>query len=135
MNSNFEKVIADTISSKESSCFDKKKRINHEVKVLMELFSKAPKKDLTLLEPLIQNACFMKITLDDLQKVINEKGCCEEYKNGENQFGLKQSAELQAYNTTIKNYQIVMMKLLSVLPHPSECGMSLEEQMARLMAE
>lgn len=114
---------------------EKDKRIKEEQSKLLELFKNAPQNDLMMLMPLIQNASFMKVTLDDLQSAINEKGCAESYKNGENQFGIKQSAELQAYNTTIKNYSAILMKLFAVLPHPEMKEKSLIEEVAELMKE
>ena len=58
--------------------------------------------------PLLQNLAFMKITLDDLQQSINE--------NGENQYGRKAAADLQAYNSLIKNYNAVSDRLEKLLP-------------------
>ena len=43
-----------------------------------------------------------------------------QYKNGENQFGLKKSAALEAYNTIIKNYNSVIKQLLDILPEGVE---------------
>ena len=50
----------------------------------------------------------MKVTLEDLQEAINENGVTEEYQNGANQRGIKQSATLQSYNALIKNYASVI---------------------------
>ena len=67
-------------------------------------------------EGLIQNAAFMRIVLDDLQAEIKEKGYSDIYQNGANQKGTKTAAPLQAYNTTIKNYNAVIKQLVSLLP-------------------
>lgn len=66
--------------------------------------------------PLLQNAAFMKVTLEDLQEVINANGVTEEYQNGANQKGVKQSAALQSYNSLIKNYGNVIKMLSNLLP-------------------
>lgn len=58
----------------------------------------------------------MKVTLEDLQKVINTEGVTEEYQNGANQRGVKQSAALQSYNSLIKNYASVIKALSQLLP-------------------
>lgn len=55
----------------------------------MAHYAELPKNQMAIVEPLIQNAAFMKITLDDLQKSINADGCSEEYMNGANQYGKK----------------------------------------------
>ena len=66
--------------------------------------------------PLLQNAAFMAITLEDLQETINAEGATDEYQNGANQRGIKQSATLQSYNALIKNYTTVIKTLSSILP-------------------
>lgn len=66
--------------------------------------------------PLLQNAAFMKVTLEDLQEKINAEGVTDEYQNGANQKGIKQSATLQSYNSLIKNYASVMKSLSQLLP-------------------
>lgn len=82
----------------------------------MAHYADLPKNQMAIVEPLIQNAAFMKITLDDLQKSINADGCSEEYMNGANQYGKKASADLQAYNSLIKNYNTVTERLGKLLP-------------------
>ena len=56
------------------------------------------------------------LSVEDLQKVINEEGCHDEYKNGNNQYGKKASADLQAYNSLIKNYNSISDRLERLLP-------------------
>lgn len=48
--------------------------------------------------------------------VIGVHGCSEEYMNGANQYGKKASADLQAYNSLIKNYNTVTERLGKLLP-------------------
>ena len=67
-------------------------------------------------DPLLQNAAFMKVTLEDLQKAINENGVTDSYQNGANQSGTKASADLQAYNSLAKVYNALMDKLSAKLP-------------------
>lgn len=65
---------------------------------------------------LIENAAFMIVTLEDLQKTINENGVITEYQNGENQWGTKKSPEVEIYNTMIKNHMVIMKQLTDLLP-------------------
>ena len=58
----------------------------------------------------------MGVTLEDLQEIIAEQGPVEAYQNGANQYGMKQSAALQSYNTLIKNYATVLKNLATWLP-------------------
>ena len=63
---------------------------------LKKIYSALPKNKLAIVTPLLENAAFMKITLDDLQESINANGCSDEDKNGANQYGKKAAADLQA---------------------------------------
>ena len=67
--------------------------------------------------PLLQNAAFMKVTLDDLQEIINAEGATDTYQNGANQYGQKQSATLQSYNALLKNYTAVIKTLAGLVPY------------------
>ena len=94
----------------------KESRIKKELTRLKKIYSVLPENKLAIVTPLLENAAFMKITLDDLQVSINENGCSDEYKNGENQYGKKAAADLQAYNSLIKNYNTVSDRLEKLLP-------------------
>lgn len=94
----------------------KENRIKKELDRLVTIYSVLPENKLTIIKPLLENAAFMKITLDDLQKSINLNGCSDEYKNGENQYGRKAAADLQAYNSLIKNYNTISDRLEKMLP-------------------
>lgn len=91
-------------------------RIKSELDRLKKLYAELPQSKLAIVIPLLENAAFMKITLDDLQTSINANGCSEEYKNGENQYGKKAAADLQAYNSLIKNYNTISDRLEKLLP-------------------
>lgn len=104
----------------------KVERIQQELEKMHRLYQDLPENKLKLLEPLIQNASFMKATLEDLQDIINEEGMTDEYKNGANQFGKKISANIQAYNSLAKNYTNVIDKLEKNLP-PESKGSKLSE--------
>ena len=94
----------------------KEQRIKTEWSRLKAIYSDLPDSKKAIVFPLLQNLAFMKITLDDLQQSINENGCSEDYKNGENQYGRKAAADLQAYNSLIKNYNAVSDRLEKLLP-------------------
>jgi len=58
----------------------------------------------------------MEMQLDELQIQLEKVGFVEEYCNGNNQFGKKESTESKAYNTLMKNYIAIIKVLLSELP-------------------
>lgn len=91
-------------------------RIKRRLKKLHKTYERLPAEKWVIAEPLIKNAAFMEIELEDLQQIIAENGASEEYKNGENQYGRKASADLQSYNSLIKSYNTVNARLEAMLP-------------------
>jgi len=106
-------------------------KITRELNTLTAIFDKLPENKKAVVMPLIQNAAFMKVTLEDLQKRINEEGATDAYQNGENQHGYKPSATLTAYNQLIKNYNTVINTLIKHLPEDISIGL-LEQMKERL---
>ncbi len=104
----------------------KEDRIKREKNRLNKIYKALEPGKYALAFPLIENAAFMRITLDDLQAALNNNGCSEDYQNGANQFGKKASAELQAYNSLFKNYNTVMERLEKLLP-PEQRKSKLDE--------
>ena len=97
----------------------KEERIKTELERISKHFENVNESQRAIVTPLLQNAAFMKVTLEDLQKIINEEGVTETYQNGANQRGIKQSATLQSYNSLIKNYASVIKTLSQLLPKES----------------
>ena len=94
----------------------KDKRIKTEFDRLFKLYENLPENKLELCTPLIENAAFMKVTLDDMQEAVAAEGATDEYCNGNNQSGRKISANIQAYNQTMKIYTAVIDRLAKMLP-------------------
>ncbi len=94
----------------------KENRISAELNRISVYFEDVDANQRAIVTPLLQNAAFMKVTLEDLQESINIGGATDEYQNGANQHGIKQSAQLQAYNSLIKNYASVIKTLSGLLP-------------------
>ena len=99
-----------------STILSKEKRIKKELDRIKFYFELADGNQRAIVTPLLQNAAFMKVTLDDLQEIINKEGVTEIYQNGANQHGIKQSAAVQSYNAVIKNYASVIKTLAGLLP-------------------
>ena len=111
--SNGKKEAEEVTEKKELS---KEQRIKREVTRLRRVFKDLDKNALQVVEPLIKSAAFMTVTLADLELTISEEGCISEYKNGENQFGLKKSAAFDAYTSTIKNYMAAIKQIIEIAP-------------------
>lgn len=97
----------------------KEERINAELDRIMVFYDEISPNQREVAYHLLQNSAFMAVTLQDLQEIINTEGVEDEYKNGANQYGTKPSAIIQAYNTMLKNYAGVQLKLMQLLPKHS----------------
>ncbi len=95
---------------------ERNERISKEFSRINIYFENLEENEKAVITPLVQNAAFMKVTLDDLQEIIASEGVIEEYRNGRTQYGLKPSAALQSYNNLIKNYASVIKTLFGLLP-------------------
>ena len=94
----------------------KDKRIKKELDRLNEIYKDLPEDTYAVLQPLIENAAFMAVTLQDLQEQIKRDGPIEEYRNGNTQYGKKQASALMAYNNTLRNYNNTIKVLSSKMP-------------------
>ena len=94
---------------------NKEKRIKKELARLRKIFSVLDDDKKKMSESLMKNAAFMAVTLEDLQADINENGVTEEYQNGQNQHGIKESTSSKVYNSMIKNYAACTRQLVDML--------------------
>lgn len=99
---------------------NKEELIKSEYERLLKLFKKLPKNRLELVKRLIENAAFMSVTLQELTEIINENGVKEKYKNGNNQYGYKDSTENKTYDKMIKNYTTIIKQLNDMLPKETD---------------
>lgn len=95
---------------------EKKKRINKESNRLKKLFKDIDENKKKLVESAIADVAFMAITMQDLQEIIIREGTTCEYKNGANQYGTKQSPEMQVYTQLSQKHTSAMKILLDCLP-------------------
>lgn len=93
-----------------------KERITEKKEELMEIYRDLPEDVLEVASDLIGQAAFMAVLLEELQEDIEKNGVVEEYTNGANQTGRKQSTAAKTYNSIIGKYSSVIAKLLSLLP-------------------
>lgn len=120
---------------KDSADKDKENKIFKEYLRIGSFFEELDDTQFAMLLPLIRNAAFMRITLDELSDLINQNGPVEEYKNGAEQFGIKQSAALQSYNALVKNYAAIIKTLSERLPRERMTSSAEEWRRARMSKE
>ena len=81
-----------------------------------ELYADLSEDKMTLVSPLIENLVFIEFQLKELQEIIKKDGFTDEYQNGNNQYGKKQSANVQSYNALVKSYNMISQRLEGMLP-------------------
>ena len=94
----------------------KEQKITKEIRRLKKILRGVDKNLLQTVEPLIRNAAFMSVTLEELQDIINAEGYVEEYQNGENQKGRKQSEPVKIHIAMTRNHAAVMKQLADMTP-------------------
>ena len=94
----------------------KEQRIKAEISKINKVFKELDENKKKIVTPLIQKAAFMHVELEELQKTIEVEGCVDEYQNGANQWGKKKSAEVDVYNTMIKDYTAIIKTLADMVP-------------------
>jgi isopenicillin N synthase-like dioxygenase len=104
-------------------------RIKRRIKELKKIFSLVDEDKQKLVMPMIEMVANMEQQLGDLLVELKETGFVEQYQNGENQFGTKESTVSKAYSNVFKNYTNAIRTLLSCLPDsaPPEVEDSLME--------
>ena len=112
---------------------EKNELIFQEYLKIGSLFGNIAENKFFIIAPLLRDAAFQRVTLDELSDIINEYGAVEEYRNGENQYGQKQSAALQSYNNLMKIYTVTIKTLLTWLPR--EKSLSVQEEWERKRME
>lgn len=90
---------------------DKTKRIGKELRRLKKLFGDIDENKKKLVQATMEDVAFLTVTMQDLRESINRDGTTVEYKNGENQYGTKQSPDAQLY-LQMSQKQTQAMKIL-----------------------
>ena len=90
----------------------KKRRI----KQYNEAFKNIDADKMAVIEKMILCAVDLEFQLDEIKENLIQTGFIEEYRNGQNQYGTKESTASKAYNTALKNYNSLIRTLLSCMP-------------------
>ena len=110
-----------------SNYLEKKKRIKKEVARLKRLFKEIDDNKKKLVFTTIDDVAFMTITMQDLRDDIIRDGTTVEYKNGENQYGTKQSPDAQLYLQLSQKQTQAMKILLDCLPKDKKLEIKTQE--------
>lgn len=96
--------------------YTKEGEIKREIARLNRIFKTLDKNKLAAVKSLIKVAAFNAVSLDELQEVINCEGYTQEYKNGANQYGIKQSAEAELHIQMTRNQTTIIKQLADLCP-------------------
>ncbi len=92
------------------------KRIKKESARLRKLFKEIDENKKKLVESTINDVAFMTVTMQDLREKIIRDGTTVSYKNGENQYGTKQSPDAQLYLQMSQKQTQAMKILVDCMP-------------------
>lgn len=102
-----------------SEYLERQERIRKEIRRLKRQFTKIDTKKKNLVDGVIGDAAFLWVTMQELQEKINRDGTEVEYKNGENQYGTKQSPDVQTYLQMSQKHTAAIKLLKDCMP-PTE---------------
>ena len=94
---------------------DKKSEIQAEEARLMEFFREMPGEEIEICKGLIENAAFMYVNLQELQKEVLEYGARIETQGGNGFSITKDNPAVKAYTTMISRYNTVIVQLIKFL--------------------
>ncbi len=78
--------------------------------------AKISKHKMKVLEAVIDNVAFLKVTLDDLREMLLTEEILVEYDNGGGQKGIKENPLYKEYTTLFGNFMKGMDKILAPMP-------------------
>lgn len=94
----------------------RKAKIKKEKKRLEEIFKNIETNRSKLVESLIADAAFQRVTLEETREIINRDGVIEVYQNGANQRGIKKSSAVEVYDKMVNTYSKIIKQLCDLLP-------------------
>ncbi len=108
---------------------EKEKQTKKEMLKLRRLFKNLPKDKMKAADGLIQEAAFMKVTLEEARYVIDQEGILEKFEQGAQKF-LREHPATKVYNTMIQRYATVCKQLFDMIPDPDAGKQAEDELMA-----
>lgn len=93
----------------------KESEIKKEVTRLKKLYKELGKDKIKFLEGIINEAAFMKITLEETRTTLLEEGMTEIFEQGKQKFK-RNNPSVDIYTTFINRYSNVMKQLIDLLP-------------------
>lgn len=108
---------------------EKDRQTKKEMLKLRRLFKNLPKDKMKAAEGLIQEAAFMKVTLEEARHIIDQEGIIEHFEQGSQKF-LREHPATKVYNTMIQRYATVCKQLFDMIPDTEASKQAEDELMA-----
>lgn len=124
---NYEETESDKKEDNELDYQEKNAKIEKEIRRLRGLFAKIDKKKKNLVFTTIDDVAFMTVTMRELREKIIREGTSIEYKNGENQWGIKQSPDAQLYLQMSQKQTQAMKILIDCMPKTEQISKENED--------
>ncbi len=107
----------------------KDQRIEREYGRLLKIYENLSEDELTAIEGLIRRAAYMRITLEDYERDLDENGYVELFTQSERTPAYERERPVaRLYNSMNRNYQMIVRQLSDALPESSiEAGKALME--------
>lgn len=106
---------------------EKEKQIKKEIRKLRRLFKNLQADKMKAAEGLIQEAAFMKVTLEEARYIIDHEGIIEIFEQGVQRFRREHPAT-KVYNTMINRYASVCKHLFDIISDP-DVGKQAEDEL------
>jgi hypothetical protein len=95
----------------------KPERITKEERRLRRIYRTIDKDNKAIIDGLIQRAAYMRVTLEDYEKDLDEKGYVELFSQSERLDPYERERPVaRLYNTMNKNYQSIIKQLSDLVP-------------------
>ena len=95
----------------------KDERIKKEEKRLKRIYKNIAKDNKAIIDGLIQRAAYMRVSLEDYEKDLDEKGYVELFTQSEKTEPYERERPVaRLYNTMNKNYQSIIKQLADLIP-------------------
>ena len=95
-------------------------QVKKRIKELKDAFQSVDADRMRVINNAIEEVAYMEEKLAQIKVEIDRTGFVEEYQNGENQYGTKESTASKAYNTLLKNYNSYIRTLIQALPETKD---------------
>lgn len=124
---NYEETESNKKEDNELDYKEKNAKIEKEIRRLRRLFNKIDKNKKNLVFTTIDDVAFMTVTMRELREKIIREGTSIEYKNGENQWGIKQSPDAQLYLQMSQKQTQAMKILIDCMPKTEQISKEIED--------